>query len=59
MFSNDAGSPKWKGIDTRRQGKNRDRSHPGQFQPETTEGYHDLHRLQRATFGRLGYTPTH
>jgi len=50
---------KWKGIDTRQQGKNRDRTHPGQFQPETEEGYQDLYRLQRATFGRLGYSPTH
>ena len=26
--------------------------------PETTEGYDDLHQLQRATWGGLGYEPT-
>jgi len=50
---------KWKGSDTVKQGKNRDRSHPGQFQPETPEGYQDLYRLQKATWGRLGYTPSY
>ena len=50
---------KWKGLDTRKQGKNRDRSHPGQWQPETPGGYQDLYRLQKATFGRLGYQPTY
>jgi prepilin-type N-terminal cleavage/methylation domain-containing protein/prepilin-type processing-associated H-X9-DG protein len=50
---------KWKGPDTVKQGRDRDRTHPGQFQPETVEGYHDLYRLQRATFGRLGYEPSH
>ncbi len=49
---------KWKGADTRRQGKDRDRSHPGQFVPETAEGFEDLHRLQRAVWGRLGYEAT-
>jgi len=48
---------KWKGMDTRKQGKDRDRSHPGQFVPETPEGFEDLHRLQGATWGRLGYEP--
>ncbi|MBN1362132.1 MAG: prepilin-type N-terminal cleavage/methylation domain-containing protein [Sedimentisphaerales bacterium] len=27
------------------------------FQPETEDGRYDLQRLQRATWGRLGYTP--
>jgi prepilin-type processing-associated H-X9-DG protein len=50
---------KWRGIDTVKQGRDRDRAHPGQFQPETPEGYRDLYRLQKATFGRLGYDPSY
>jgi prepilin-type processing-associated H-X9-DG protein len=50
---------KWRGIDTIKLGRERDRSHPGQFQPETPEGFQDLYRLQEATFGRLGYPPSH
>lgn len=50
---------KWRGIDTVKQGRDRDRAHPGQFQPQTPEGFKDLHRLQKATFGRLGYDPSY
>jgi prepilin-type N-terminal cleavage/methylation domain-containing protein/prepilin-type processing-associated H-X9-DG protein len=50
---------KWKGINTIKQGRNRNRSHPGQLQPEAPEDYQDLYRLQKATWGRLGYNPTH
>ena len=50
---------KWMGSDTRKQGKDRDRTHPGQFVPETEAGFQDLYRLQQAVWGRLGYQPTH
>jgi len=50
---------RWKGIDTINIGRQRDRTHPGQFAPETPEGFEDLYRLQKATFGRLGYIPSH
>ena len=50
---------KWMGTDTVKQGRNRDRSHPGELQPQTPEGFQDLYRLQKATWGRLGYQPTH
>jgi prepilin-type N-terminal cleavage/methylation domain-containing protein/prepilin-type processing-associated H-X9-DG protein len=49
---------KWKGIDTVKMGKSRDRSHPGNYTPESAEGFGDLYRLQKATFGRLGYQPS-
>ena len=44
---------KWKGIDTVKMGRDRDRSHPGNYTPQTDEGFRDLYRLQEATFGRL------
>ena len=50
---------KWKGLDTVKAGRSRDRNHPGNFAPETAEGFQDLYRLQKATFGRLGYQPSH
>jgi len=49
---------KWKGIDTVKMGRSRDRSHPGNYTPESVEGFQDLYRLQEATFGRLGYQPS-
>jgi prepilin-type processing-associated H-X9-DG protein len=49
---------KWKGIDTVKMGRNRDRNHPGNYTPESPEGFKDLYRLQEATFGRLGYQPS-
>ena len=50
---------KWKGVDTVKMGRNRDRNHPGNYTPETAEGFQDLYRLQKATFGRLGYPPSY
>ncbi len=50
---------KWKGIGTIQQGRERDRSHPGNFQPQTAADHEDLYRMQRAVYGRLGYAPTH
>jgi prepilin-type processing-associated H-X9-DG protein len=49
----------WKGVDTIDLGRRREFGRPGEDHvPETIEGYEDLHRLQRATWGRLGYEPT-
>ena len=45
------------GIDTVKFGRSVDRLKTGQNVPETEEGFRDLYRLQKATFGRLGYTP--
>jgi prepilin-type processing-associated H-X9-DG protein len=51
---------KWRGADTIKMGRNRERGHPSNhYSPETVEGYEDLHRLQKATWGELGYTPSH
>jgi prepilin-type N-terminal cleavage/methylation domain-containing protein/prepilin-type processing-associated H-X9-DG protein len=51
---------KWMGIDTIKRGRLTDRSHPANnIPPETPDGHRDLYRLQRATWGRLGYTPTY
>jgi prepilin-type N-terminal cleavage/methylation domain-containing protein/prepilin-type processing-associated H-X9-DG protein len=53
---------KWKGIDTIKIGREaRDikrASAPHNFIPETQDGYQDLWRMQRATWGKLGYDPT-
>lgn len=49
---------KWKGSDTIDYGRESDRTHPGShYSPETPEGREDLHRLQKAVWGRLGYMP--
>jgi prepilin-type processing-associated H-X9-DG protein len=46
----------WKGADTVEHGRRQDSIHwGGDRAPETDEGYEDLHRLQRAVWGRLGY----
>ncbi len=51
---------KWKGIDTIKTGRDSDRGHPGShYSPESLDGFQDLYRLQKATFGRLGYQPSH
>jgi prepilin-type N-terminal cleavage/methylation domain-containing protein/prepilin-type processing-associated H-X9-DG protein len=51
---------KWKGIDTIRMGRERERGHPGNhYSPETQSGYEDLYKVQIATWGDLGYTPSH
>ena len=46
---------KWKGRDTIAAGKMTNPMH--QFQPVTAAGREDLHRMQIAVWGRLGYTP--
>jgi len=51
---------KWKGLDTVKMGRQRERGHPGNhYPPETAEGFDDLYRLQKNTWGKLGYTPSH
>lgn len=49
----------WKGIDTIEWGRFSEQSHViNNRVPETAEGFEDLHRLQQAVWGRLGYEPT-
>lgn len=49
---------KWKGIDTIKVGRDRQRGHPANDYPPTTEeGFKDLYWVQKTTWGRLGYNP--
>jgi prepilin-type N-terminal cleavage/methylation domain-containing protein/prepilin-type processing-associated H-X9-DG protein len=50
---------KWKGIDTIKRAKLVERSHQGNWTPETEAGYKDLYMMQKGCWGRLGYTPTY
>jgi prepilin-type processing-associated H-X9-DG protein len=46
----------WQGTDTIEYGRHNDQTHISyDTVPETAEGREDLHRLQRAVWGRLGY----
>ncbi len=48
----------WKGIDTIEWGRFSEQRHVSNNRlPQTAEGFEDLHRLQRAVWGRLGYEP--
>lgn len=47
---------KWKGKKTIETGKMANPLH--QMQPTTPEEYEDLHEMQKAVWGRLGYTPS-
>jgi prepilin-type N-terminal cleavage/methylation domain-containing protein/prepilin-type processing-associated H-X9-DG protein len=47
---------KWKGKKTIETGKMANPAH--QMQPTTPEEYEDLHEMQKAVWGRLGYTPS-
>ncbi len=51
---------KWKGIDTILRGRqfNHTFGGPG-WQPDSDEGFRDLYNIQKATWGKLGYNPTH
>jgi prepilin-type N-terminal cleavage/methylation domain-containing protein/prepilin-type processing-associated H-X9-DG protein len=50
---------KWKGIDTIKVGRDRQRGHPGNhYAPTSDEGKKDLHFVQKYCWGGLGYTPT-
>jgi len=51
---------KWKGIDTIKRGRSLQRGHLGAgWVPDSADGYQDLYWLQKATWGKLGYNPTH
>ena len=50
---------KWKGTDTIKRARSEENRHTSNWTPETPAGYRDLYRMQRGTWGRLGYTPTH
>lgn len=49
---------KWKGKETIKLGKTADRTRPlSNIIPQSSEGKVDLYRLQKAVWGKLGYTP--
>jgi prepilin-type N-terminal cleavage/methylation domain-containing protein/prepilin-type processing-associated H-X9-DG protein len=51
---------KWKGTDTIKHGREFARTFAGPgWQPETDQGFQDLYTMQKATWGKLGYEPTH
>ena len=50
---------KWKGIDTIKRGREVVRGHAGDWTPQTQEGFEDLYLMQKGTWGKLGYSPTH
>ena len=50
---------KWKGIDTIKRARDVERGHQGNWVPNTEAGYRDLYKMQRGTWGKLGYTPTY
>jgi len=50
---------KWKGTDTIKRARTEENRHTSNWTPQTRAGYRDLYRMQRGTWGRLGYTPTH
>jgi len=54
-----AGYHKWMGIDTIKAGRDRQRGHPSNnYSPSSDEGKKDLHFVQKACWGGLGYTPS-
>jgi len=50
---------KWKGTDTIKRARLVEFTHQGNWAPESVEGFQDLYRIQRGTWGKLGYTPSH
>lgn len=51
---------KWVGMDTIQRARDQENLPPGtNWTPETDEGFHDLYRVQRGCWGKLGYTPNH
>ena len=55
-----SGYKKWKGVDTIKRGRSLERGHLGAgWVPESSDGYQDLYWAQKATWGKLGYTPSH
>jgi prepilin-type N-terminal cleavage/methylation domain-containing protein/prepilin-type processing-associated H-X9-DG protein len=50
---------KWKGAETIKAGRSRERGHAGGgWTPTTDQGFDDLHWMQRGCWGKLGYFPT-
>ena len=50
---------KWKGIDTIKRGRSLERGHLGAgWVPDSYDGYQDLYWIQKATWGKLGYSPS-
>ena len=50
---------KWKGTDTIQRARDEENRHTSNWTPQTPAGYRDLYRMQRGTWGKLDYTPTH
>ena len=50
---------KWKGTDTIKRARLVERRHLGNWTPETDAGFHDLYRMQKGCWGKLGYTPSY
>jgi prepilin-type N-terminal cleavage/methylation domain-containing protein/prepilin-type processing-associated H-X9-DG protein len=51
---------KWKGIETIKNGRMADRTHPAtHWSPQAPDSKEDLYRMQKGCWGRLGYTPTY
>jgi prepilin-type N-terminal cleavage/methylation domain-containing protein/prepilin-type processing-associated H-X9-DG protein len=51
---------RWRGIDTIKHGREIAREFSEQrWQPQSEPGFQDLYALQKATWGKLGYRPTH
>jgi prepilin-type processing-associated H-X9-DG protein len=50
---------KWKGIDTVRNGWEKERNWLGQWRPETELGFQELYRMQKGCWGQLGYLPSY
>ena len=49
---------KWRGSDTIKEGRERQRTHPSNdFTPTTESGSEDLYKVQKACWGKVGYTP--
>ncbi len=49
---------KWKGTDTVKAGRDRQRGHSSDITPSTDSGFEDLYNTQKACWGRVGYTPS-
>jgi len=49
---------RWQGTETIRYSRKRENSAPASWTPTSDEGYHDLCRVQRACWGKLGYSPS-
>jgi prepilin-type N-terminal cleavage/methylation domain-containing protein/prepilin-type processing-associated H-X9-DG protein len=49
---------KWKGTDTIKAGRDRQRGHSSDITPSTEAGFEDLYNTQKACWGHVGYNPT-